>query len=157
MHAFMQYCDYNLAKGDLECEIKRLTDSAFITQEQAKSLNRNKLNNLFMSDFAKRMFESDNIYREIKVSTFVPVNELENTDFNDKVLIQGIADCVFEENGELVLVDYKTDKVKSPEELLSLYKNQISFYKKAVAKTLKKPVKQALLYSFCLDKVCVYN
>jgi ATP-dependent helicase/nuclease subunit A len=157
MHAFMQYCDYNLAKGDLECEIKRLTDSAFITQEQAKSLNRNKLNNLFMSDFAKRMFESDNIYREIKVSTFVPVNELENTDFNDKVLIQGIADCVFEENGELVLVDYKTDKVKSPEELLSLYKNQISFYKKAVAKTLKKPVKQALLYSFCLDKVCVYK
>jgi ATP-dependent helicase/nuclease subunit A len=110
-----------------------------------------------MSDFAKRMFESDNIYREIKVSTFVPVNELENTDFNDKVLIQGIADCVFEENGELVLVDYKTDKVKSPEELLSLYKNQISFYKKAVAKTLKKPVKQALLYSFCLDKVCVYK
>jgi ATP-dependent helicase/nuclease subunit A len=157
MHAFMQYCDYNLAKNNLDLEIARLSDSGFITDEQAKSLNKQKLNNLFQSDFAKRMFESDNIYREIKVSTFVPVNQLEDTDYDDKVLIQGIADCVFEENGELVLVDYKTDKVNSDDELLDLYKNQISFYKNAVSKTLGKPVKQAMLYSFSLDKECIYK
>ncbi|MFR5876419.1 MAG: helicase-exonuclease AddAB subunit AddA [Eubacterium sp.] len=157
MHAFMQYCDYTNAKTDLEKEIKRLSEMSFITHDQAKSLNRAKLNNLFQGDFAKRMFESDNIYREIKVSSFVPVNELEDTDYSDKVLIQGIADCVFEENGELILVDYKTDQIDSEEELLELYKNQIGFYKRAVAKTLGKPVKQAMLYSFCLDKECIYK
>lgn len=103
------------------------------------------------------MFGSDNIYREIKVSSFVPVNEIEETDYTDEVLIQGIADCVFEENGELVLVDYKTDRVDSEEELLERYKNQIAFYKKAVEKTLNKPVKEALLYSFSLNKVCIYK
>ena len=64
---------------------------------------------------------------------------------------------VFEENGELVLVDYKTDYVKNENELLDLYKNQIAFYKSAVAKTLKMPVKEAVLYSFCLDKPCLYK
>lgn len=157
MHTFMQHCDYFRAKEDLESEIKRLTDTAFITVEQANSLNRAKLNNFFQGDFAKRMFESENIYREIKVSAFVPVCELEDTDYTDNVLVQGIADCVFEENGELVLVDYKTDRVDTAEELLDLYKNQIAFYKRAVSKTLSKPVKQAMLYSFCLDKECIYK
>ena len=64
---------------------------------------------------------------------------------------------VFEENGELVLVDYKTDRVDNENELLDLYKNQIAFYKKAIEKTLKKPVKTALLYSFSLDKICIYK
>ena len=157
MHAFMQYCDYTSAKADLESEIARLTEAAFISDIQAASLNREKLKKFFESDFAKRMFESDGIYREIKVSSFVKASEIENTAFDDRILIQGIADCVFEENGELVLVDYKTDFVKSENELLEMYKNQIAFYKKAVSKALDMPVKEAMLYSFCLDKPCVYK
>lgn len=157
MHAFMQYCDYENTKNDIEAEIKRLVSMSYITQEQADVLDRNRINNLFNSDFANRMFSSDNIYREIKVSSFVPVNELENTEFSDEVLVQGIADCVFEENGELVLVDYKTDKVDSEQELLERYKNQVAFYKYAVSKVLQKPVKESVLYSFSLNKPCIYK
>lgn len=153
----MQYCDYSNAKSDLESEIARLTDNGYIMPEQAKSLSRDKLKTLFESDFASRMFNADKIYREIKVSSYVPVNQIEDTQYTDSVLIQGIADCVFEENGELVLVDYKTDRVSSEEELLDLYKNQIAFYRKAVEKTLKKPVKEAVLYSFALNKICIYK
>lgn len=157
MHAFMQYCDYENAKNNLIAEIERLKDNNYLSDEQANALNTTKLSNLFNSEFAKRMFESDKIYREIKVSSFIPVNELEDTELTDNVLVQGIADCVFEENGELVLVDYKTDRVDNENELLDLYKNQIAFYKKAIEKTLKKPVKTALLYSFSLDKICIYK
>ena len=157
MHTFMQFCDYDFAKADLENEIERLVSMSFLTEEQAKSLDRKKLSAFFNGAFAERMFGSTNIYREIKVSSFVPVNEIEDTEFTDEVLIQGIADCVFEENGELVLVDYKTDKADSEEELIDKYKNQIAFYKKAVAKTLMKPVKEAVLYSFSLNKVCIYK
>lgn len=157
MHTFMQYCDYSNAKTDLESEINRLKDNGYIMPEQAKSLDRKKLKSLFDGEFARRIFNSDKIYREIKVSSFVPVNQIEDTQYSEPVLIQGIADCVFEENGELVLVDYKTDRVKNEGELLDLYKNQISFYKSAVEKTLKKPVKEAVLYSFELNKICIYK
>ena len=157
MHTFMQFCDYKFAKENLENEIERLVSFSFLTDEQANALDRKRLSAFFNGDFADRMFGSSHIYREIKVSSFVPVNEIEDTDFTDEVLIQGIADCVFEENGELVLVDYKTDKADSEEELLDKYKNQIAFYKKAVAKTLNKPVKEAVLYSFSLNKVCIYK
>lgn len=157
MHEFMQYCDYRLATQNLEEEIQRLVNTNKLSEIQAKSLDRRKLSNLFSSSIAKRMIEADKLYREIKVASFVKVSELEATEYDDKVMVQGIADCVFEENGELVLVDYKTDRIDSSEELLERYKNQISFYKTAIEKTLEKPVKEALLYSFWLNKECNYN
>ena len=157
MHTFMQYCDYNNARDGLEKEITRLVSLSYLTEEQAKVLDRSKLNSFFTSDFAKRIFGGDRVYREFKISAFVPVSEIESTDFDDKVLVQGIADCVFEEDGELVLVDYKTDRADSEEQLLDEYKNQIAFYKYAVEKSLKKPVKQAALYSFYLNKPCIYK
>jgi len=157
MHTFMQFCDYKKSKSNLEGEIERMVETGFLSAEQADSLNRKALNQFFQSDFAERMFDADNIYREIKVSSFVPLKELENTDSDEEILIQGISDCVFEENGELVLVDYKTDRISNENELLDMYKNQIAFYKKAVSKTLNKKVKAAVLYSFHLGKVCYYN
>lgn len=157
MHGFMEHCDYSKAKENLEKEILRLVDLGMLNEQQAESLDKAKLRSLFNSDLLNRMINAENIYREIKVASFVPVCELEDTEFTDEVLIQGIADCVFEEDGELILVDYKTDRVDNSEELLERYKNQIDFYKYAVEKTLRKPVKQALLYSFCLNKECIYN
>lgn len=157
MHAFMQFCDYKASQKNLECEISRLEENGFLTAEQAASLNRDALNKFFNGAFAERMFASDKIYREIKISSFVPVSELYGISGEEKVLVRGISDCVFEENGSLILVDYKTDKVKTEEELLERYKNQIAFYCRAVSKTLKKPVKRAVLYSFHLSKVCEYR
>lgn len=157
MHTFMQFCDYEKAKDDLETEISRLLSCGFISYEQANALDKVKLNSFFSSTFAGRMFNSDNIYREIKVSTFVKANDIYDIKFNNDILVQGIADCVFEENGELILVDYKTDRVKNENELLDRYKKQIAFYRMAIEKTLKKPVKEAVLYSFCLEKVCIYK
>ncbi len=156
MHTFMQFCDYVLAKRDIEKEIERLVDKGHLTDVQGGSLNRKALKDFFSSEFAARMFDSDRIYREIKVSSFVPVSELHGLDSDEKVLVRGISDCVFEENGELILVDYKTDRVKSEKELLERYRNQIAFYSKVVSKTLQKPVKKAVLYSFYLSKVCEY-
>lgn len=157
MHTFMQFCDYENAKDNLEEEISRLLDCGFISRKQADALDRSRLNLFFSSSFAERMFKSNNIYREIKVSTFIKASDIYDVKFDDDILVQGIADCVFEENGELVLVDYKTDRVKNENELLDRYKKQIAFYRKAIEKTLKKPVKEAVLYSFYLEKVCIYK
>lgn len=157
MHTFMQFCNYQNAKDNLETEIERLFSKGFINEKQKDCLDSESLNNLFKSAFADRMFNSENIYREIKVSSFVPAKEIEDTPSTEKILVQGISDCVFEENGKLVLVDYKTDRVKSERQLLDMYKNQIAFYAKAVSKTLQKEVKEAVLYSFYLGKPCYYE
>ncbi len=157
MHTFMQYCDYDNARRNLQNEIDRLVSLSYITLQQAQVLNKERLNEFFNSELAHRIFNGDRVYREYKISAFVPVCDIENTEFDDEVLIQGIADCVFEENGELVLVDYKTDRAESEIELLDKYKNQVAFYRYAIEKSLKKPVKEAALYSFYLNKPCIYK
>lgn len=157
MHTFMQFCDYQNSKNNLEKEIGRIVEMGYISSEQAAVLNREALSAFFDGELAERMFGADNIYREIRVSSFVSLRELGEADSDEEVLVRGISDCVFEENGELVLVDYKTDSVKNENELLERYKNQIGFYKSVVSKTLGKPVKQAVLYSFCLGKSCYYK
>ncbi len=157
MHTFMQYCIYDEAKKNLNNEIVRLVNCGFMSQIQADSLDKEKINNFFKGELAQRIFSADNIYREIKVSSFVPANKVYDVNFDDPIIIQGIADCVFEENGKLILVDYKTDQVKHEEELLERYQKQIMFYKSAVEKTLNKPVKAAVLYSFELGKACYFK
>ena len=157
MHAFMQHADYSAACVNVEAEIARLLEKYCISEVQAEALDRNELRAFFNSDVFKRMLKSDRVYREIRLSSFVPVCELEETKLTEPVLVQGVADCIFEEDGKLILVDYKTDRVSSEDELLDMYKKQLSFYKSAAEKSLNKPVSQSLLYSFYLQKECVYK
>lgn len=157
MHTFMQFCDYQKAKTCPDDEISRMVENGFLTSEEAETIDRSKLKDFFDSDFAKRIFNSDKVYREFKISSFVPAREIENVSSDDKILVQGIADCVFEENGNLVLLDYKTDRVKEQSELFERYRKQLDFYRLAIEKTLKKPVKEVYLYSFSLSKPCLYK
>lgn len=156
MHAFMQFCDFSAAAADLNKEIERLFKKGYLTDEQAQALDRKALCKLFASELGARMLKSDKIYRELNLSSFLTLADLHKFDSDEKVLVRGIADCIFEENGELVLIDYKTDKVKNEDELLGRYKNQIRFYRNIAAKSLQKNVKEAGLYSFYLGKVCKY-
>lgn len=157
MHTFMQYCDYQSAKCRLEAEIERLATEGYLTQTEADALDRKKLQELFSSAFASRIFNARRVYRELKISSFVSAEEIEGVHAPGKVFVQGIADCVFEEADGLVLLDYKTDRVDSAKQLLERYKKQLAFYKTAVEKTLEKPIKEVYLYAFSLSKPCRYE
>ena len=63
----------------------------------------------------------------------------------DRILVQGIIDVCFEENGELVVLDYKTDRVRKAEELREKYHAQLDYYAEALEQLLKKPVKEKIL------------
>ena len=74
----------------------------------------------------------------------------------EKVLVQGVTDCIYEnKQGELILVDYKTDKV-SPEnyvsELTRKHKMQLTYYKKACEMMFERPISKVLIYSVPLAK-----
>lgn len=157
LHTFMQFCSYENAGADLKKEVKRLTDSGYLSSEQAECLDLSDIEKFFKSSLADEIFAADKIYRELKMSSFVKACDVYNVDSRENVLVQGIADCVIEKDGELTLIDYKTDNVSTAEELLDKYKNQIMFYKYSVSKTLLKPVNKAVLYSFKLGKSCYYK
>ncbi|MDE5891382.1 MAG: PD-(D/E)XK nuclease family protein, partial [Acetatifactor sp.] len=65
----------------------------------------------------------------------------------EKVLIQGIIDAFFVENGQIVVVDYKTDRIQTGEELWNRYAEQLKYYEEALGKLMQLPVREKLLYS----------
>ena len=70
----------------------------------------------------------------------------------EPVVLQGAVDCVFEENGGLILVDYKTDYVKEEQELKNRYRRQLSLYALALEQTTGLKVTEQYLYSFSLGE-----
>ncbi len=73
-------------------------------------------------------------------------------EFDSEVdLVQGIIDVYFEEDGEIVVLDYKTDRVSEAEELRERYQVQLDYYAKALSRITELPVKEKVIYSFALQ------
>jgi ATP-dependent helicase/nuclease subunit A len=73
-------------------------------------------------------------------------------DASETILMQGIMDAYFEEEDGIVLVDYKTDRVKEAEELKQRYGVQLQYYTQALEQLTKRKVKEKIIYSFALGK-----
>lgn len=70
----------------------------------------------------------------------------------EKVILQGIIDAFIMEEEGIILVDYKTDRVKDGEELRNRYQKQIDLYSEALGQILGKKVRRRVLYSFSLGE-----
>lgn len=154
-HTFIQFADYEKACADLEAEIERLTARGILSAVQAKGINRSAIRSFFESGLFGRILRSPLVMREKKFTLEVPVGDVypELSDFSsEKMMIQGIADCAFLEDGELVVVDYKTDRLQNETDFVVKYASQVLLYKKALAECTGYGVKSAVLYSFHLGK-----
>ena len=69
--------------------------------------------------------------------------------------MQGAVDLAFEENGKLVIVDYKTDRVRDITKLISLYKKQLELYREAMRQSLQIEVSQCIICSVALNEYIV--
>ena len=160
-HTFAQYCNFAAAKQDLEAEIRRLCQIGKLTQDACEVLDRAALTDFLHSPLLARMEKADFICREQKFTVFLPAKEavgkVNQAYENEQVLLQGIIDCAFGENGDIVLVDYKTDRVRTPEELADRYKTQLSVYAYAAKQIFEADVQEAYLYSFALGQAVRVN
>lgn len=158
VHYVMQHI--NLEKvNDKESIKNQIDDMVFknmITTEEAKVVDSNIIYNFFNSNLGKRMLESDNILRETpfvmkKIASNI-IGDLDNC--SDELYVQGIIDCCFEENGEFVLIDYKTDFVTSEnlDIIAQRYKNQIYLYKEALERIRNMKVKESYIYLFNINR-----
>lgn len=147
------------SKEDLNKYLTSLYNSGSLTLEELESIDKDRLLIFLNSDLAKRMSRASKencLYTEAQFIIGLKANEINNQLKSDElVLVQGVIDVYFEEDGELVLVDYKTDKVDKrygEETLRKRYSIQLDYYERALRQLTNKNVKERIIYSFELNK-----
>lgn len=150
------FCLHSAA--EIEQKIKELVEAEKVSKEALTKVNVQQLFQFAKSNLAGRMrqaFEAGKLYRERQFVLGIKANEINESYVSDEImLIQGIIDVFFEEEDGLVLMDYKTDFVKSKkeQELIDKYKVQLDYYQKALEQITGKKVKEKIIYSFYLRK-----
>lgn len=155
IHLCLQKLDLkrNYNMSDIVDLINKLEYQNIITNQERKSININKIKNFVDSEFAERIRNAKFIEKEKPFYTYVKAKDIYNNSSEENILVQGIIDLYFiEKNGNVVLVDYKTDYVTNENELIEKYKTQLELYKNALEKSLNKKIKDTFIYSVYLGK-----
>lgn len=140
----------------LEEQLAQMCAKGRLPKEYEEAVSRQKLQLFLESTAAKRMAAAAHrgqLYKEQPFVMGLPANRL-NAEFpeSETVLIQGIIDVFFEEEDALVVLDYKTDVVSRPEELIGRYQVQLDYYAQALEQIYDRPVKEKIIYSFKLGQ-----
>ncbi|MEE1086632.1 MAG: helicase-exonuclease AddAB subunit AddA [Schaedlerella sp.] len=137
-------------------QIRHLYNEEKLTEEMTECIRETDIMNFFESSVGKRMHEAAEkglLYKEQPFVLGVDAKTVYPEDKSGEILlIQGIIDVFFEEDGELVLLDYKTDRVYSEKILKDRYQVQLDYYSKALEQIMQKKVKDKVIYSFTLGK-----
>lgn len=125
-------------RRDIQMQIDKMIEREIFIKEEAAVLDIDKLYDFFRSDLGQRMKNADHLFREEEFLLK-----------KDEILVNGVIDCYFEEGGEWIIVDYKTNKSRGIESIIGLrYQGQMDLYREALEKSTGKKVKEAYLYLF---------
>lgn len=97
--------------------------------------------------------QTENAQQEIMSENVSQENHMHEEDLT---LIQGIIDVFWIEDDGITVLDYKTDRVDTVQELIDRYATQLKLYADALERvfaTRKLKVKEILIYSFRLEKL----
>ena len=163
-HRVLELIDFECVpsnENELKSALMRNVDSGEITSEEVSMVDLGKIMKFLGTSLALRMHKAAQRGELFKEQPFVlglGANVL-NREFpeNETVLIQGVIDFFFVEDGSIVLGDYKTDSIKEPDELIKRYKTQMDYYEMALNKIKDLPVGEKILYSFGLNEIIVVN
>ena len=152
LHLVMQdlgfFCEPN--EQSVRAQIEAMREQRKLTDEQANAVDVHAIVRFLRSDLAARIRKSKQVEREYRFSLLRPVRDFSSLDADDSVLLQGVVDCFFEEDGELVVVDFKTDHVSRAQldERAEHYRPQLEAYSMALTRVMGKKVKEKVLYFF---------
>lgn len=153
MHMFMQFANLGFAAKSTKDEAERLVKAELITKIQSELLDYRKLEHFFESKLYDRIKSSPNVIREKRFS-ITEESEFFGLPAGEKVQVQGVIDMFFEEEGEIVVVDFKTDRIseKTADGFVERHTPQLSYYCRALERMTGRKIKEALLYSFALGR-----
>jgi ATP-dependent helicase/nuclease subunit A len=150
-HLVLQYMDFSKAgsREGIKNEIQRLKTARYLSAREAEAVNVSAIERLFRSDLGRRMLAAKEPLREFRFSLLLDADRLYPGTEGEQLLLQGVVDCCLEEDGALVIIDYKTDNVRTEEEIAAraeLYRGQLAAYAEALGRIFQKPVKEGTLY-----------
>ena len=152
LHLVMQDLDFFCEPDErsVRAQIEAMRAQRKLTDEQANAVDVHAIVRFLRSDLAVRIRKSEQVEREYRFSLLRPVRDFSSLDADDSVLLQGVVDCFFEEDGELVVVDFKTDHVSRAQldERAEHYRPQLEAYSMALTRVMGKKVKEKVLYFF---------
>lgn len=161
MHMVMQHIDFSQPVTDDSVEnlLNEMVQKELLNEEQKEAIDIGQIAQFFETDLGKRMLSAPKIKREVPFSTaFSAKRTYSDWQGNDEtLLIQGVIDCVFEDEKGIVLIDYKTDGIhdrfkggfaEAKDVLFKRYRTQIDLYGEALQQILKKKVSERYLFFF---------
>ncbi len=153
-HAAMQYLNYTECQNAeaVSRQLAQLVGQNHLTREQAALVSCGKIAAFFQTELGKRI-RTGKTEREFKFSILEDGERYDAALKGEQVLLQGVVDCILLEEDGITVVDFKTDFVTEDtvNAVARRYAPQVQAYADAVERIFRKPVKQALLYFFCLD------
>lgn len=148
-HTVLQYLDFQNTRGKeaLEEEIQALCRRGLLREEEVGAIDRTALLNFLTSDTGRALRNADPLHRESRFSVLLPSEAL-HFPSGEQILLQGTIDAWYEEDGQLVLLDYKTDHIRAGEAELraAKYRPQIEAYRLALEAITGKKVRKAIVY-----------
>ena len=164
MHTFMQFCDFErVMQNGVEAEMAYLAQKRFIFESDLEKMDVFKLKAFFRSSLVRSMIKADKIFREKRFMIKLPASLFTQDESeilkDEKILVQGVIDCAFfDENGELILVDYKTDffprgtdRIQIEETLRERHSQQLGYYKLACKTLFGVYPAHTYIYAFALN------
>lgn len=160
VHKVMELLPFTRITSEAEVEdfLQALVSDKVLEEEGKKVISSKEIYGFCASKLGQRVMEAEvkgQVYRERQFVMGVPLSFIHpNQSSDETVLLQGIIDLYFQEEDGIVLVDYKTDRVKKGQEdvLIQRYKTQLLCYKKAIEQLTNQRVKEIYIYSFSLNK-----
>lgn len=161
LHFVMQRINYKQA--DIKAQVDEMVVKDLLTEQQAQSVDPEKIRRFLESPLGLRLLASDSVHREVPFNMEIPCREL-YPDMQDEacqgetLLLQGVIDCYFEEADGIVLLDYKTDYAPAGrvEAVRERYRPQIGYYSRALELLTGKRVKGKYIYLFWNGEVLEY-
>ena len=130
-----------------EC-CRELIRAGLLQENELPFVNISAIAGFFDTPLGKRLSSAEKVLREESFNILAPQSDISGNQYapeEDKVLIQGIIDCMFIENGHVIVLDFKTDRYLN-EETEQMYKTQLEIYAKAAEKITKLPCREKYLY-----------
>ena len=154
MHEAMQWLPVKkYTQQSMTDMLNSLQAEGKFSDEERSLLSDRSLYGFFNSDLGQRLIASKRVERELPFSMLFDGNRVyPDVENGERLFLQGIIDTAFVEDDQWVLVDYKTDRVKSGDELIRRYKIQMDLYKEALETLTDMPVKASYIYSFRLHE-----
>lgn len=156
MHLAMQYLPFTTS-ADPEAVagvIDELRQKRLLTPQQAEAVDCQKLAAFLTSPLADRIRAAKKVWREYRFHLLVSAAWVDpRLAAEEEMMLQGVVDCCFETEEGLVVVDFKTDRIRPGQETerAETYRAQLEAYAHALSQVLEKPVRHKILYFFATN------